>query len=165
MLAWTGVSDRLWERLAPGMDRLRPAPDRPAEPRRLQDYFALTPLSLTEATGFGPFRIEARPTLHHVPTTALRISAGGRTLGYSADTCFDPSLIDWLASADLVVHETNLGTHTPLADLAGLPAPLRARMRLVHYPDFFDVEASPIRCLAQGESIEILPAPEAESAG
>jgi ribonuclease BN (tRNA processing enzyme) len=26
-------------------------------------------------------------------------------LGYSADTAYDPTLIDWLADADLIIHE------------------------------------------------------------
>ncbi|HEY8427763.1 MAG TPA: hypothetical protein VIL20_05285, partial [Sandaracinaceae bacterium] len=87
---------------------------------------------------------------HHIPTTAFRIRAGGRTLGYSADTAFDPSLIAWLAEADLVVHETNYGIHTPYASLATLPAELRAKMRLIHYPDDFDLAASRIEPLVQG---------------
>ena len=69
----------------------------------------------------GPFKIECRKTLHSVPTTALRIHAAGRTLGYSCDTAFDPSLIDWLAPADRIIHETNLGIHTPYEKLAALP--------------------------------------------
>ena len=84
-------------------------------------------------------------------TATLRIEAGGRTLAYSADTAFDPSLIDWLAEgSDLVVHETNLGVHTPYEELAALPAELRAKMRLIHYPDAFDRDASVIEPLEQG---------------
>lgn len=155
LLAWKGVSNRLWERLGPGMDCLKADPDAPPTPMALDDYFTLHPLSLSEPVQFGPFTIEARPTKHHVPTTALRISAEGRTLGYSADTSFDPALIGWLADADFIVHETNLGTHTPLADLLGLPASIRDRMALVHYPDFFDLQACPIRCLRQGEAVVV----------
>jgi len=42
------------------------------------------------------------------------------------------------------------GTHAPYERLAALPAPLRAKMRLVDYPDFFDLEASAIEPLVQG---------------
>jgi ribonuclease BN (tRNA processing enzyme) len=119
-------------------------------PKHFEDYFAHTPLSTEAAVRFGPFSIESRFTYHHLPTTALRIRAGGRCLGYSADTAFDEGLIAWLAEADLVVHETNYGVHTPYAKLAALPAELRARMRLIHYPDDFDTEASVIEPLAQG---------------
>jgi len=100
----------------------------------------------------GPFSIECRKTIHHVPTTALRVrhAASGRTLGHSADTAFEPALIEWLARADLVVHETNYGVHTPYEKLAALPEDLRARMRLIHYPDDFDLAASVIEPLHQG---------------
>lgn len=152
LLTHPGVGKRLWERLAPGMDTLMRDLDAPPTQHRLDDYFAVRPLSTDDAVNIGPFSIEARWTKHHIPTTALRISAGGRTLGYSADTAFDPSLIEWLGTADLVIHETNLGTHTPLGSLLGLDDALKARMRLVHYPDWFDVDGCPIRCLRQGET-------------
>jgi ribonuclease BN (tRNA processing enzyme) len=116
------------------------------------DYFEHVPLSWTGDTVVGPFRIRARPTLHHVPTSALLVEAGGRTLGYSSDTAFDPELIAFLEPADLIIHETNLGpAHTPYAALAALPAALRARMRLVHYPDGLDTEASAIVALREGD--------------
>ena len=98
---------------------------------------------------------EARRTIHHIPTSALRIRAGGRTLGFSSDTAYDESLIAWLAEADLVVHETNLGVHTPYEKLAALPADLRAKMRLIHYTDFFDTENSAIEPLVQGRRYDV----------
>jgi ribonuclease BN (tRNA processing enzyme) len=94
--------------------------------------------------------------VHHVPTSALFIEAAGRTLGYSADTAFDPELIAFLEPADLVIHETNLGpAHTPYAALAQLPAELRAKMRLIHYMDGFDCAASSITCLCEGEVLRV----------
>jgi ribonuclease BN (tRNA processing enzyme) len=119
---------------------------------RFESYFEHRPLSWSAAITVGPFRIQARRTIHHVPTSALRIEAAGRTLGYSSDTAFDPGLIDFLAPADLIIHETNLGpAHTPYAALAALPAALRARMRLIHYADGFDTAASTIPALREGE--------------
>ncbi|MCC7382683.1 MAG: MBL fold metallo-hydrolase [Deltaproteobacteria bacterium] len=116
------------------------------------DYFEHVPLSWADASVVGPFRIRARRTVHHVPTSALLIEAAGRTLGYSSDTAFDPELIAFLEPADLIIHETNLGpAHTPYAALAALPAELRARMRLIHYPDGFDTTASAITALREGE--------------
>lgn len=116
------------------------------------DYFEPLPLDWAADTSVGPFRIRARRTLHHVPTSALLIEAGGRTLGYSSDTAFDPALIAFLEPADLIIHETNLGpAHTPYSALAALPAELRARMRLIHYPDGFDTRASTIIALGEGE--------------
>jgi ribonuclease BN (tRNA processing enzyme) len=116
------------------------------------DYFHHMPLDWSAAVTVGPFRIQARRTRHHVPTSALFIAAAGRTLGYSADTAFDPALIDFLSPADLIIHETNLGpAHTPYPSLAALPADLRARMRLIHYPDTFPVDSSVIHALREGE--------------
>jgi ribonuclease BN (tRNA processing enzyme) len=151
LLAHPAVAQRLWEgHLAAGMECLIEKQGEPPRPKHFEDYFVHTPLSTEAAVRFGPFSIECRTTYHHLPTTALRIRAGGRCLGYSADTAFDEGLIAWLAEADLVVHETNYGVHTPYAKLAALPPELRARMRLIHYPDDFDLEASVIEPLAQG---------------
>jgi ribonuclease BN (tRNA processing enzyme) len=116
------------------------------------DYFEHVPLSWTHAIKVGPFSIRACRTIHHVPTSALFIEAAGRTLGYSADTAFDPGLITFLEPADLIIHETNFGpAHTPYASLAALPAELRAKMRLIHYADGFDTASSVISPLQQGE--------------
>jgi ribonuclease BN (tRNA processing enzyme) len=116
------------------------------------DYFEHVPLSWTRSIQVGPFSIRARRTIHHVPTSALFIEAAGRTLGYSADTAFDPELIAFLEPADLIIHETNLGpAHTPYASLAALPPELRAKMRLIHYADGFDAAASVIAPLREGE--------------
>ena len=99
-------------------------------------------------------RIRARRTRHHVPTSALLIEAAGRKLGYSSDTAFDPELIAFLEPADLIIHETNFGpAHTPYSALASLPEELRARMRLIHYADSFDVGASNITPLREGEQL------------
>lgn len=144
------VSERLWDgHLAAGMECLMSASDHRVDHKGLADYFDLVPLAEDRPVQVGSFTIRCRRTVHHVPTTALSLSAGGRTLGYSADTCFDPGLISWLSEADLFVHETNLGVHTPYADLAALPAHVRAKMRLIHYPDGFD-SADHIEMLRQG---------------
>lgn len=141
----------LWHgHLAAGMTHLMPSPGAPTVEMKLEDYFDVRLLDETHAVTCGPFSIECRKTIHHVPTTALRIRAGGRTLGHSADTAFDESLIAWLAESDVIVHETNYGVHTPYASLAALPASLRAKMRLIHYPDDFDLEASVIEPLREG---------------
>ena len=150
------VAERLWEgHLAAGMEQLLPAVGMDFVKMGLSDYFELHPLSETEPVQCGPFSIACRPTIHHIPTYALRIEAEGRCLGHSSDTSFDLGLIDWLSDAQLILHETNYGVHTPYANLAQLPAELRARMRLTHYPDSFDLQASVIRCLEEGKIEEI----------
>src|SRR5262249_9473826 len=146
LAAHPDVLARLWDgHLAAGMEQLLPAAGADFVRRGVDDYFELHPLD----AALGPFTIQGRRTIHHIPTTALRIRAGGRTLGHSADTAFDEGLIAWLAEADLILHETGRGIHTPYASLAALPAPLRARMRLTHYPDALDLAASAIEPLAE----------------
>jgi ribonuclease BN (tRNA processing enzyme) len=118
-------------------------------------YFNHVPLAWDEDITVGPFRISARRTIHHVPTSALMIEAEGRKLGYSSDTAFDPSLIEFLEPAHLIIHETNFGpAHTPYESLAALPAELRQRMRLIHYPDTFDTSSSVITPLREGDVVQ-----------
>jgi ribonuclease BN (tRNA processing enzyme) len=144
----------LWDTcLRGGMETLLDAPGGPSRTLSLEDYADVRPLAAGE-NHIGELTLEHRPTIHHIPTSALRVRAGdGAVIGYSADTAFDPSLVAWLARSDLFFHETNLGVHTPLASLVALPEETRARMRLIHYPDFHDPEASPIRCAREGERL------------
>jgi glyoxylase-like metal-dependent hydrolase (beta-lactamase superfamily II) len=142
------VRARLWDgHLAAGMEQLLPRVGADFERHAFEDFFDVVPLDEGAAVDVAGFRVECRHTIHHIPTTALRIAAGGATLGHSADTAFDEGLIAWLAAADLFVHETNHGVHTPYARLAALPAATRAKMRLTHYPDDFDLAASVIEPL------------------
>jgi ribonuclease BN (tRNA processing enzyme) len=148
------VSARLWAgHLAAAMEWSEEEPGQPPVRRRQEDFFDLLPLSETAETRLGPFGVRCRRTLHSIPTTALLIRGGGRCFGYSADTAYDPGLIDWLAEADFIVHETGpAGPHTPYEKLAELPAEVRRKMRLVHYPDDFDQAASSIELLRQGQA-------------
>jgi ribonuclease BN (tRNA processing enzyme) len=155
LLAHPEVSARLWDNLlSAGMAQWQVEPGKPPEIKRLDDFFELIPLDASGPVTLGPFAIECRKTIHTIPTTAFKITAGGRTLGLSADTAFDPSLIAWLAPCDLIVHEVTSQeeskVHTPYRELAALPAPLRAKMRLIHYADDFDIDASAIEVLRQG---------------
>jgi ribonuclease BN (tRNA processing enzyme) len=149
------VARRLWDgHLAAGMERLVDG-DRGSTQKHLEDFFELTSLSESEPTGVGPFTVECRSTLHHLPTTAFRIRAGGRCIGYSADTQFDPALISWLAESDLVVHEAGLGIHASPERLAELPLGLRRKMRLAHYPDSLDLAAIGIDPLEEGTCLDV----------
>jgi ribonuclease BN (tRNA processing enzyme) len=140
----------LWDtRLRGGMDTLM-APDGTTSRLELSDYADIAPLP-PGPTRIGPLELAWRPTIHHIPTSALQVRYGGRSIGYSADTAFDPTLIGWLAACDLFFHETNYGVHTPLSALCGLPEQLRARMRLIHYPDHLDPDGAPIVCAREGE--------------
>ena len=153
-------SARLWNGLlAAGMEIIQARPDIPPLPKQLGDYFDLIDLNPSEPVICGPFSVECRRTIHSVPTFAFRITAGDRILGYSADTAYDPTLIDWLANANLIIHEattlSHTEVHTPYEKLAALPESLRSRMRLTHYPDDFDVYSSVIEPLRQGRIYEL----------
>jgi ribonuclease BN (tRNA processing enzyme) len=155
LLAHADVLGRVWpDHLAAGMDCLMDLEHQPKD-MAASEYFTGTALSEVLAHEIDGFSIECRKTIHHVPTTAFRIRIGDKSLAYSADTAFDMELIDWLAEADLVIHETNYGVHTPYEKLAELPPELRAKMRLIHYPDSFNLESSVIEPLRQGVTYEV----------
>lgn len=152
------VKESLWsERLVASMGRLWNGTD--FRSLSFDDYFAWSEVSLSAATTIGPLTVRARITKHHVPTSALLISHGGRTLGISSDTAFDPSLVEWLSEADLIVHETNYGpAHTAYADLLTVDADVKKRMRLIHYPDEFPGlvgATSEIPCLLEGDVLDV----------
>jgi ribonuclease BN (tRNA processing enzyme) len=156
LLMHPAASARLWDGLlAAGMEFMQAKPEAPPVQSQLSDYFELIDLNPSHAVQCGSFSIECRRTIHSVSTFAFRITAGGRVLGYSADTAYDPTLINWLADADLIVHEvttmTQSGVHTPYEKLAALPTSLQLKMRLTHYPDDFDVASSVIEPLRQGQ--------------
>jgi ribonuclease BN (tRNA processing enzyme) len=142
------AAERLWERLAPAME-LQTWLGRPAV---LGDYFELQPLDPDREVKISGLRVRCRMTEHPVPTSGFLISDGTWTLGWSGDTPFDRAHIDWLAEADLIVHESCVGpVHTPIDSLNALPRELRARLRLVHVPDDFDAAASDLLPLGAGE--------------
>jgi ribonuclease BN (tRNA processing enzyme) len=129
-----------------------------AEHKKLgfDDYFDFAVSPWDDDFEIGPFHVTLRRTKHHVPTAAMLVRVDGKTFGYSSDTAFDPTLIDLLAQASVIVHETNLGpAHTAYADLLTLPLDVRSRMRLIHYPDQFDPETSEIPCLAEGDVLAV----------
>lgn len=149
------VKDALWQhRLVASMGTLWDGKEFRA--KSFDDYFAWNEVALEKTTKIGPFTVRARITKHHVPTSALVIEHDGRSIGISSDTAFDRDLVAFLASADLVVHETNYGpAHTAYADLLTLDEDVKAKMRLIHYADDFDVDKSAIEVLREGQVIEL----------
>lgn len=142
----------LWDaRLRGGMDTLM-HPDGSHTSLTLADYAEVQALA-PGVTRLGPLELEWRRTIHHIPTSALRVRVGERVIGYSADTAFDAGLIAWLAASDLFFHETNFGVHTPLASLLALPEAQRRHMRLIHYPDQLDPVGLAIACAREGERL------------
>jgi len=45
--------------------------------------------------------------------------------------------------------------HGGLHTRPSLPEAVRAKMRLIHYPDFHDVDGSPIACAREGDRWEL----------
>ena len=149
------VKDALWEqRLVASMGTLWDGQE--FRHKSFDEYFAWNEVGLEQATTIGPFTIRARTTKHHVPTSALIVEHAGRSIGISSDTAFDRDLIEFLSSADLIVHETNYGpAHTAYADLLTLDELTKAKMRLIHYPDELDIDKTEIAALREGQVIEL----------
>jgi ribonuclease BN (tRNA processing enzyme) len=150
------VRARLWDgHLAAGMEQLLVEGGR-TQRLTLDDVATCVSLPADAPTQVGPFSIEARRTVHHIPTYALRVRAGGASVSFSADTAWDEGLLAWLLEADLVVHEAGHGpAHTPLERLLALPEATRARLRLTHLGDDVDRDALPIEALAEGRALVV----------
>lgn len=132
------VADRLWERLSSSMgEAVIPNVTEP-ERYELEDYFDIQTFPIGDTFEAAGITIETRRTQHSVPTFALRASYRERNFGYSCDTCFDPELIRFLESCDLIFHECDDGFHTPLEKLEALPESTRRKIRLVHLNDEFN---------------------------
>ncbi len=145
------ASRRIWDRLAPAMDHLGHL-DRPA---RLDDFFEAQTLGVGFETEIAGLSVRCRYSAHSIPTLGFLISDGNWTLGWSGDTTFDREHVEWLAQADLVVHESSAGpVHTPIESLNGLPDELRRKIRLIHLPDDFDPDRTDIPMLAVGDVLD-----------
>ena len=149
------VAADLWEgHLRAGMSALIRSQDGPPQPCQLSDFFDVR--ELTPSARIGPFEIELRPTRHHIPTFALRVRAGGRTVAYSADAAWDIDQFDWLSKADLIIHEANVGpAHTAIEHLVALPASTRQRLRIIGFPDALDVKGAGLKPLHEGEWLPV----------
>ena len=128
--------------------------DRP--PRTLADFFELQRLEPDHASTIAGLSVRCRFTKHPIPTTGLLVSDGKAVLGWSSDTPYDEGLIEWLSQADLIVHESNVGSpHTPIESLNALPDELRAKIRLIHLPDDFDPGSTDMTPLAEGQVLTL----------
>ena len=150
------VRARLWDgHLAAGMEQLLDDHGK-SQALTLADVATCVRLTEHEPTRVGPFSVEVHRTVHHIPTYAVRVSASGASVAFSADTAFDEGLLSWLLQADLVVHEAGHGpAHTPLERLAALPAAARDRLRLTHLGDHVDRQALPLRALEDGVPVAV----------
>jgi len=69
------------------------------------DFFKF-PLTISEL-GFGQTvgKVQTCGTIHAIPTLAFRIESSGRSMCYSADTTYCPSVVELARNVDLLVHE------------------------------------------------------------
>jgi len=105
-------------------------------------------------------QLDTRWNLHPIPTNGFRLTFGGRTLGYSGDTQYDPAMLENLwrrgtlgeaqfkdlmfffwtpegqPTVDLLYHEAGIPPiHTDKETLRALPDAITSRMSLVHIAD------------------------------
>lgn len=148
------VAEVLWSKLSPAMGESIES-DGTKTHFELSDYFDLHVFGFGESFEIDDIRFETRRTQHSVPSIAFRATHAGRCFGYSCDTSFDPGLITFLGSADLIFHETDYGDmHTPLKKLEQLPPDLRAKLHLIHLGDEFTASKH-IEAAQEGKLYEV----------
>lgn len=72
----------------------------------LSDVFTVSDLG-AGCRDLGPFRVESARVNHPVETYAVRVTAGGRSLTYSADTGACPALVELARGSDLLLCEAS----------------------------------------------------------
>jgi ribonuclease BN (tRNA processing enzyme) len=150
------VAQRVWERLAPAMDAPMNASGEAAlnHPSSLADYFDLRIMRPGSPSLIRGVSVHCRRTMHPIPTIGLKLVEGDAMLGWSGDTPFEAAHIQWLSEADVIVHESNLGTsHTPIEKLNDLSDSIKHKMRLIHLIDEFNPACTDIKQLREGEVI------------
>lgn len=98
-----------------------------------------------ETVQIGPFQLTFLKTRHSVPCFATRITYGGKTLVYTADTSLFPELISFSRDADLLIAECSLYSdqngkafgHLTNNDVAELAREAKAKsVLLTHLPHY-----------------------------
>lgn len=74
------------------------------------DYHPVQPNSIAALPPIGEFDVQASPTIHFVPTMAVRVTerATGKTMVYSSDTSPHPNIVEIARDADLMLHEATM---------------------------------------------------------
>ncbi len=158
---------------AGALARLARAYEPDAAPARLEEIYdeqTLTPGSFE----IGPFRLTVDRVNHPVETYGVRVSHGGRTLTYSADTGDSDALVDLARDSDAFLCEATISAaqpHPPNLHLTGAGAGEHAtragagRLLLTHLTAWTDRQptaeeasgtyAGPVAVVASGETYEI----------
>jgi ribonuclease BN (tRNA processing enzyme) len=135
---------------------------RECETMRFEDYFASVPLGFYQTNRVNNLQVEIRSVKHHIPTFGLKATFGGKSLGYSGDTFFDPKLIAFFQNCDMIIHECDMqkttphrGIHTDYNELVRLPESLKERIFLIHYPDTANQHDSDLKLLQEGHIYDV----------
>jgi ribonuclease BN (tRNA processing enzyme) len=73
----------------------------------LDEVYVFNPVDQDQKIGIGPFDVDLRRVNHPVETYGMRISAGGRTITYSADTGETSTMVDLAKNVDLFLCEAS----------------------------------------------------------
>jgi ribonuclease BN (tRNA processing enzyme) len=73
----------------------------------LDEVYDFNEIDGNSNVSIGPFEVDLRRVIHPVETYGMRISAGGRTIAYSADSGTCPALIELARNADLFLCEAS----------------------------------------------------------
>jgi len=111
------------------------------------------PMPIDDLHEFCDFHLSYRLTQHIPNTFAYRFDFGNFRLGYSADSAYDPDLIQWLDGCDAVLHEVLVPPgasdevlqtlHTPLSRLLSLPVAFQQKTFLCHVDENTYLEHDP----------------------
>ena len=131
------------ERLATAYD---PANDPAATVAMFDELFDFRPAADAD---LGPIELRTAAMNHPVPTVAVRLEHGGRSLVYSGDTGESPELVSLAHGADVLLCEASWGGgEAPVPDLhlTGRQAGQHAaaaqvgRLLLTHIPPWIEIE-------------------------
>ncbi len=130
----------------------------------LNDHVRVTPLLPGTPLNIGPIVIESRWNHHILPygTVGLKISANGKSFGYSGDTKYDAEinsilkreelLASWFAPCDLVFHEIEFdnphSVHTHWEQVAALQQAISGKVLGYHAPYLAN---SPFELVKEGQ--------------
>lgn len=117
------------------------------------DGFALRPLEPQMQA--GEFKLDFRQMVHPLPSYAVKVQAGGKTLLYSGDTALCPQLPDFAAGSDLMLLDCGKpdggkAPHLSVAEATDLAESLRVPAIATHLnPALTYAPASPLVTVAE----------------
>jgi len=150
---WTlpEIASELWEHRLSGSMAYDLDADFSIEKRyRLEDFFNVHTISADRPVEICHATIHVRRTRHAPTCFGLKIFYGGRSLGYSGDTSYDPQHIAFLEECDVIIHETGHRIHTAYEALVSLPETIRRKIYLVHVEDELDPASLELPILEEG---------------